>query len=77
MLNPGTDLAAGTWVSGTNRFICSSERKTYLNGTSATSTANPLTGATGFALGNAVFGSPVTGIYSRAVYDPSLTGCKP
>jgi hypothetical protein len=76
MRTPGTDLAAGSWTTGTNTFLCSTERRSTLNGTSATGTSNPLAGGgSSFALGNSVFATPVDGIYSKLKYAPSTGGC--
>jgi hypothetical protein len=57
----GSDLAAGTWTTGTNRWACSTQRLAHLRGTTATGSASTVT-ATITSIG---FGS--TGGFGTAV----------
>jgi hypothetical protein len=74
----GSDLAAGTWLNGQNRWACSTERVSILNGTQTTTTQALFTGATTvIGLGSSGgFAAAIDGIYSRICLDPSPTRCR-
>lgn len=80
MRTPGTDLAAGTWAVGANRWAGSSERSAHLRGTTATGTATTITGSLatiGFG-STGGFGTAVPGIYTRLCADVgSYARCGP
>lgn len=78
MRTPGTDLAAGTWVTGSNRWACSSGRFSGLNGVTATGASTTFTGATTtVGIGSSGgFGDAVDGIYSRICVDPDPSRCR-
>lgn len=77
MRNPGTDLLAGSWVSGTNTFLCSTERRTTTNGATATGASVPLlSGGSSFGLGNLSFANSINGIYSGLKYHNAIGACQ-
>lgn len=74
----GTDLAAGTWTSGTNRWLCDTSRQSYLNAASATGAGAVFAGGgTSLGIGNSAFATPVSGIFSRVAFDNSTSRCSP
>lgn len=77
-MQSGADLASGgAWITGTNRWSCSTGRSSGLNGTVATAAGNSMaSGGTTLGLGSSGgFGVGVTGIWSRICFDPSASRC--
>lgn len=79
MMTPATDLAAGTWAVGDNRWACTTARLSHLRGTTATGTATQFTGTiASVGIGSSGgFGAAVNGIYTQLCVDASPARCAP